>query len=384
VRPVRAVQVEVDIRPYRIGLLERIAARDDIDFAIYSGLAAPGQGSPEEPPEVAVPVHRVRNLRWPGQPLKVFWQVGALKVLRSNAEVIVCNEVVSNLSVWAIRLLHRVFGKKLVLIGFFYRPQRELRFQPVRSWFRRRLRSSASALVAYTRQGRQELLAEGEAPEKVFVNGNTLDTTRLYEIAGRVTEHERLTVRRQWDLPNDAVVSVFLGRLRAVKRVEVAIEANRVLNGRVGPPHSLVIIGDGEERQHLESAAAGASVRFVGQTYDDAEIARLLSVGSFLVMPGSVGLTCVHGFANGLPCVTTSDAATTQTPEFAYVEDGYNGIVLPAPDPHLFAEAISDLVEHPEKLVVLREGALETARRLDMGHMADKFVAAMRFARDGG
>jgi glycosyltransferase involved in cell wall biosynthesis len=119
----------------------------------------------------------------------------------------------------------------------------------------------------------------------------------------------------------------------------------------------------------------------LGQIYDERRIAQIFAVCSLLVLPGSVGLTCVHGFANGLPCVTSSDEAVTQTPEFTYVEDGVNGVVLPAPDPELYAEALREIVSDSDRLNSLREGALATAKRLDMDDMVESFVAAIVSAR---
>lgn len=377
---IRVSQIVMDIRPYRVGFLERIAARDDIELTVYSGLAAPGMGAPASLPEVAVPVRRIENRFWPRRPLKVWWQRGALAALRDDSEVVVLQEVVSNMAVWAIRLLHRRYGKRLVLMGFFYRPDDIGRIERVRTLVRRFLRSSASALVAYTDQGREQLLAEGVSPSMVFVNGNTLDTAHLMSLTEGVTATQSEAVRHRLGIPRDAIVVGFLGRLRPIKRVDVAVEAVKLLETMSDRSHILLIIGGGEEAARLAALSDGAPVRIVGQTYDEAEIAELLSVCSLLLMPGSVGLACVHGFANGLPCLTTSDRATTQTPEFAYVENGRNGLIMKTPDAQLFAEAISALTSDSQRLLSLREGAFATARRLDMDRMADAFVAAISYA----
>lgn len=376
--PVRSAEIVMDIRPYRFGLLERIAARSDIDHVIYAGLAAPGQGAPSDRPQVPLEVRPIVNRFWFRRPLKVMWQSGALAVLRSEADVIVCQEVVSNLTVWLIRLLHRRFGKSLVLIGFFYRPEERTLLTTIRDRFRRALRSSASALIAYTDQGRSELIGEGVDPQKIFVNGNTLDTQHLMAVAQDVTASESDRMRSDLGIGPQVVVLAFLGRLRPIKKVEVAIAALRLL----GEGYALLVIGDGEEAGRLRAMVGDLPIKFLGQTYDDVTIARWLSIASMLVMPGSVGLTCVHGFASGLPCITTSDRTTTQTPEFAYVEHDVNGLVLQRPDPHLYAEAIAGLAVDRERLDRLSAGALATAGELDMDRMADAFAAAIRQAHE--
>jgi glycosyltransferase involved in cell wall biosynthesis len=383
-RPVRVSQVMMNLRPYRVPFLDRIARREDVAMTVYAGRGATGTGVPVDIPAVAVPVREVRNRTWPGQPLKVWWQSGALRVLRDESEVIVVQEVVSNLTVWAIRLLHRRFGKALVVAGFFYRPDGGGRFASVRARLRRFLRSSADSLVAYTERGRSELLAEGVTSAKVFVTTNTLDTSRLMSLAAQVTPEEMDSIRASLGIPPEAVVLCFLGRLRPIKRVDVAVEALKRLAVTGDRPYHLIVIGGGVEAEAIRELAGDSDVHLIEPTYDEAEIARYMSVCSLLVMPGSVGLAVVHGFANDLPCVTTDEAATTQTPEYAYVEDGVNGVIVSAPDPDRFAAAIREIKEKPAFLAQLRVGARATAERLDMDNMAGAFVEAVRAAAGSG
>ncbi|MFP3882606.1 MAG: glycosyltransferase family 4 protein [Actinomycetota bacterium] len=376
--PTRVAQLMPDVRPYRVGFYERLEQRPDVSITIYAGHPNPGHGGPTSRPATSVPVVDVRNHFYSRRSLKILWQTGALRMLRSDAEVIVCQEVVSNLSVWAIRLLHRWAGKRLVLMGFFYRPDGNGLTAALRDRMRSFLRASASAFVAYTEQGRDELLSHGIPEDSVFVTKNTLDTEHLMRLAQEVGEPASEAVLRRLDIPKDATVLAFVGRLRPIKKVEVAIEAVRILNHRQENSVALIVIGDGGERASLEAAAKGAMVRFVGQTYDDAELAKLLSVASLLVLPGSVGLTCVLAFSNGLPVITTDAAATTQTPEFAYVRDEENGVVLGAPDAELYADAIEELLADHERLKRLTAGAHEAAQALRMERMVDAFVAAIR------
>lgn len=376
--PVRVAQLMPDVRPYRVGFFERLAQRPDVKMTVYAGHPDPGHGGPVSRPEIAVPVVDVKNRFYPRRSIKIMWQTGALRMLRTDAEVIVCQEVVSNLSVWAIRLLHRWAGKRLVLMGFFYRPEGKGMIAAVRDRMRRFLRASASAFVAYTEQGRDALLSEGAPEGSVFVTRNTLDTERLRRLANEVGELASEEVLQRLDIPKEALVLAFVGRLRPIKRVEVAIEAVRILNQRLDVPVMLVVIGDGEERTRLEAGADGAPVRFVGQTYDDVELAELLSVASLLVLPGSVGLTCVLAFSNGLPVVTTDAGATTQTPEFAYVRDDENGVVVKAPEAELYANVIEGLLSDQDRMRRLAAGAVESAKALTMERMADAFVEAVR------
>lgn len=380
--PVRVAQLMPDVRPYRVGFFERLAQRPDVKMTVYAGHPNPGHGGPVSRPAVAVPVVDVKNRFYSRRSVKIMWQTGALRMLRSDADVLVCQEVVSNLSVWAIRLLHRRAGKRLVLMGFFYRPEGSGMIAVVRDRMRSFLRASASAFVAYTEQGRDELLSEGAPEDSVFVTRNTLDTERLMRLAQEVGQPASEKVLLRLGIPKEAIVLAFVGRLRTVKRLEVAIEAVRILNQRLDVPVLLLVIGDGEERAGLAARANGVPVRFVGQTYDDTELAELLSVASLLVLPGSVGLTCVLAFSNGLPVVTTDAGATTQTPEFAYVRDDENAVVVKAPEAVMYANVIEELLSDQDRMRRLAAGAVESAKALTMERMVDAFVKAVRHNPD--
>lgn len=374
--PVRVAQLlNADLRPYRLPFLDRLAAREDVRLTLYAGRAAPHRGAPTESlPTVPVEVVPVANHFWPGPGSRMMWQGGALGLLRSDADVVVCAEVVHNLTVWAIRLLHRRFGKRLVLIGFFYRPPGSP-VPWVRDALRRYLRASASALISYTDRGKGALLEAGVDPGRVFVSQNTLDTERLMRLADAVTDAERAELRQRLGAGGRRVL-LYLGRLLPVKRADVAVEAMRHLARQAEPP-LLVVVGDGPERPALEERAGDLPVRFVGATYDLELLARYFAVADLLVLPGRVGLTCVHGFANGVPCLTSSDTAVVQSPEYDYVEDGVNGVILAGPDPELLASAVAALLEDDTRMEALRRGARASAEGLGMGRMVDAFAAAV-------
>lgn len=375
----RAAQIVGDIRPYRVAFIDRLAARDDLELVVLAGDPAPGMGSPTEAPSVAVPTRRLVNRFWPHARSRIMWQGGALQALRGDFDVIVCAEITSNLTIWAVRLLHRAFGKKLVLVGYFFRPEKR-RFTGVRSLVRRALRGSASTFISYTERGQRELLRAGISQDRIFVRYNTVDTAHLEDLAEQVSDDDRAELRSRLDIRPDADVLIFLGRLRHLKRVEVAIEAVRILAARSDKPPVLLVVGDGPERTALESVAAGAPVRFVGVTYDEEDVAGYFAISTFLVMPGTVGLTCAHGFANGVPCMTTSDAAVAQTPEFEYVKNQVNGLILDRAEPLVYADAIEQALADTALLDRLRRGAAESSRELRMDRMVDAFAQALHTA----
>ena len=367
-----------DLRPYRLPFLRMLRQRrSDISLTVYAGQALPGFGAPTEPlHDVPIPIKPVVNRFWPRGRHRVAWQSGALAMLRSDAQVLICDEIVHNLTVWLIAFVHRFFGKRLILIGFMTRGTGTGFVARVRRGLLRLLRRSADALISYTETGRSALEAEGWSMEQVFVSYNTVDTEALERISDSITEQEVAELKTQLGI--DRKVVLFLGKLIPEKHVDVIVEALELM----ADPPILIVVGEGPERARLESLAAGSPARviFTGAIYDEQEVARYLALSELLVIPGRVGLTCVHGFAASRPCITTSRAGVDQTPEFDYVSDGENALVLPGLEPRMHADAVARVLGDPALLGHLRKGALATAQRLRIDAMVDGYAAAVEFA----
>ena len=99
-----------------------------------------------------------------------------------------------------------------------------------------------------------------------------------------------------------------------------------------------------------------------------------------LVIPGRIGLTCVHAFSHGLPVVTASDDVMPQTPEYDYIEDGENGVIVEALTAPAFSRAIATLLADRAQLERLKTGARKAANQLTMDQTVDGFLAAIRYA----
>jgi teichuronic acid biosynthesis glycosyltransferase TuaC len=105
---------------------------------------------------------------------------------------------------------------------------------------------------------RQNILALGVPPEQVGVFHRGVDTTRFHP-------GDPLAARARLSLPLDRPVFVWVGRMVAVKGLDVLFDAwNRIRDHATRP--LLLLIGDGEQRNSLQRRAASWSdtVRFIG------------------------------------------------------------------------------------------------------------------------
>ena len=127
----------------------------------------------------------------------------------------------------------------------------------------------------------------------------------------------REAARAALGLSPDAVVLATVGRLAPVKRYDRAVHAAARLT-RQGVPVTLLVIGDGPERQRLEALAqelgANDSVRFEGHR-DGAELVTRLRAADVQLCTSEFenwSLALLEGLACGLPVLGTPFGGTAE------------------------------------------------------------------------
>jgi glycosyltransferase involved in cell wall biosynthesis len=154
---------------------------------------------------------------------------------------------------------------------------------------------------------------------------------RIHAIYGRRAEvvHPPVDVTRFRPMAERSGRFLVVSRLLAYKRVDVAVAAA----SRSASP--LDVIGDGPEREHLESLA-GPSVRFLGWQPDEM-VREAMATCTALILPGSedFGLTVVEAQASGRPPIAFAGGGALDT-----VEDGETGFVFPEQTPEALMHAM--------------------------------------------
>ncbi|MGB3295625.1 MAG: glycosyltransferase [Phormidesmis sp.] len=188
---------------------------------------------------------------------------------------------------------------------------------------------------------RQRLLALGCPPDKVKVHYSGLDCQKFTP-----------TVRSQ---ETSEIRIAATGRLVEKKGFEYSIRAVAKVAQRY-PQVTFDIIGDGPLRAELtaliESLQMTETIRLLGWQ-DEAEIINILTRAHLFVAPS---VTAADGnqdapinvlkeaMALGLPVVSTLHGGI---PEL--VEDGVSGLLVPERDAEAIAQAVTTLIEHPER-----------------------------------
>lgn len=126
---------------------------------------------------------------------------------------------------------------------------------------------------------------------------------------------------------NNNPVIIFIGRLNAVKRLEMVMYAIASLKNR-GEKYNVVLVGDGPEKNKLYELAQSLKIAdcvwFYGASYDENCNAELIYNADLCVAPGNIGLTAMHVMMFGCPAIS-HNLFSHQMPEFEAIKEYETG-----------------------------------------------------------
>ncbi|HSL04379.1 MAG TPA: glycosyltransferase, partial [Nitrospiraceae bacterium] len=239
--------------------------------------------------------------------------------------------------------------------------------EAIKSFMTRR----ADGLITYTAAGADYWRKQGLPKGRVIPYDNTIDVGGLRKAGADITEQQLIELRGKLGLKGKRIL-LFSGRLYAAKQVDFLLRAFALVK-IIDPKVSLLIIGDGEERRKLEQLAVQLNLRdvhFLGKLVEPEETAAYFSLADLMVLPVLVGLAIVHGFAFGLPLITTDSPG--HGPELDYLS-GNNGVVTKL-DVSEYAEAIVMLLASPHRLEAMKRSAMAQGDELQLPHSVHRFV----------
>jgi glycosyltransferase involved in cell wall biosynthesis len=365
--------IQKSIPHYRVRFFEELAAQASalrLEMTVYHACETT-QNAAYKFLHKDLPIHQfTRNKNGP------FWMEG-LKAALIGADIIVAPQELQCVNVpylWATR--HRLC-KTWIWWGHGYNFQASVRSswatylkEALKHFMTRR----ADGLITYTAGGVDYWKKRGMPENQVFPYYNTIDVEGLRKAGEEVTEQQRAELRRKFGLEGKRVL-LFSGRLYAEKKVDFLLRAFAILK-KTCPNVALLIIGDGEERSMLERLAAQLDLgdaHFLGEIVDPNSTAVYFSLAELLVIPGLVGLAIVHGFAFGLPMVTTRH--DFHSPEIEYLSTD-NG-VLTRHDEEELSKAIAALFADQHRYETMCTAASQTAEHLLLNLSAQRFVQAI-------
>lgn len=196
--------------------------------------------------------------------------------------------------------------------------------------------------------------------------------------------------REALDLPREAVVILFAGRIQPLKAPDVLLRAVALMLAEDPELRSRLVVpvvggpsGSGLERpEWLVGLAAdlGISdvVRFVPPV-SQAQLSLWYSAATMVAVPSyneSFGLVAVEAQAAGTPVVAAAVGGLSTV-----VDDGVSGLLVPTHEPRDWANALGALVRDPSRTALLAKGALAHAAEFSWDRTAERTIAAYERAR---
>ncbi len=176
-------------------------------------------------------------------------------------------------------------------------------------------------------------------------------------------------VRSELGIGNDAIVIGNVAHMADHKGQIYLVRAAAIVKERY-PDVRFVIVGDGELRSELESAARELELKesmiFTGFRMDVPSFLATFDIFAFPSHMEGLGTSVLDAMAFSKPVVSTMAGGIPEV-----VSNGINGILVPPKDPEAFANALIKMIESKD----LRESFGRAGRRIVESHFSiDKVV----------
>ena len=275
----------------------------------------------------------------------LLWQKGVVSLaVNKRYDAIIYLGNAYYISTWLSCLIAKLMGKKIIMWTHGVRKEEN----GLKGWIRKGFYNLADQMLLYGHYARNVMIDMGLNPDRLTVIYNSLDYDRQVSIRKSISNIELEDKRRTLFQKSELVVLLFIGRLTKSKKLDMILEASFLMKND-GFETNVLIIGDGEERQHLEELVRKYglenNVVFWGACHNENDLAPLIMLADICVSPGNVGLTCMHSLVYGTPVITHDDP-TEQGPEFEAVRPYSTGLFFQQDSVQDLVKSIYDWVNY--------------------------------------
>ena len=348
-----AVQQRV-LPNYRAPFFDLLASACEGGMSLFTGLPRPGEGIATTDRLQVADYRLARNLHLFSGSLYLCYQLGLIDWLESwdpDALVVEANpRYLSTPS--AVQWMHR---RNKPVLGW------GLGAPPVSGFRRQRWLSFINqfdAMIAYSQRGADEYAELGFPRDRIFVAHNSVSLPPSSPLPTRPSI---------FDL---RPFVLFVGRLQARKRIDLLLRACAKLESNP----RLVIVGDGPEREALESLAGEVypMAEFIGARHGQ-ELRSYFMEADLFVLPGTGGLAVQEAMSYGLPIIVARGDGTQDDlvrPE--------NGWLIPPDDPEALLRSMEEALSDAARLRRMGQESHRIVRQeINIEKMVETFVKAL-------
>jgi glycosyltransferase involved in cell wall biosynthesis len=174
----------------------------------------------------------------------------------------------------------------------------------------------------------------------------------------------RSVAREKLNLPQDAFIAGFVGRLDPCKDLGHFLTASRAA---LAPNDRILIVGQGPDRARIENLAQAAGVHdrlvFTGRLDEPAIAYAAMDVKVLTSVYEAFGNVLMEAMGMGVPLIgRSSDQRTTRTACDEIIHHGKTGLIVDAQDPASLTAALRKLKADRPLLARMSQAAREHAR----------------------
>jgi glycosyltransferase involved in cell wall biosynthesis len=339
---------------YRASFFDLLASACEGGMSLFTGLPRPSEGITTTNQLQVTQYHQGQNIHLFSGALYLCYQRGLVDWLENwNPDALVVEANPRYLTTpSAVRWMHRQ-NKPVIGWGLGSPPASRFQKQRRRSFIRQ-----FDALISYSQRGADEYAALGFPRGRIFVAHNSVVRPPTSVIPLRSST---------FNLPPTIL---FVGRLQARKRVDSLLRACAELD--VKP--RLIIIGDGPERETLESLAREIypGAEFIGGKHG-AELNPFFTAADLFVLPGTGGLAIQEAMSYGLPVIVAQGDGTQD--DLVRKENGWQ---IPPDDFETLVSTMKDALSDVARLRRMGEESYRIVREeINIEKMVETFATAL-------
>lgn len=212
----------------------------------------------------------------------------------------------------------------------------------------------ADHIIAVSPATRDNLTEGGISPKKITVVMNGVAPV------SPISEEEKAALRRSLGLGKDVFTFGILARIEDYKGHLYLVYAAKLLKDRGYSNFRILVAGTGAFEEEVTRAVTEMGVedvvQMLGFRSDAAALLNILDVqlnASYGTEATSMAL--LEGMSLGLPTIASDYGGNPFV-----ITSGQNGLLFPSKDSAALADAMAELMDHPEEVAIMREKALET------------------------